>query len=146
MANIHKYEENVRVRYGGLSTALGGETDDQLATNEYVNMANYDLVVVNAVASGVASDSVITLKMYEATATNGAGSASLTHSLASDTFTATATNDLGSLTVQVRGEELSSGFQYVGAIISTSNASGTEKVGMIINQMRARYKQATLPA
>lgn len=148
MANIHKFTDNIRSVYGAFSSALGGESgpDDTITTDTFVNMENYDLVVFQAHGSGVASDDVLTLKAYEATATDGTGSQSLTHSLASDTFTATATSETDVLVAQVRGEDLSSGYQYVGAKLSTSNATGTEKVGIIVNQMRARYKQSSLPS
>lgn len=146
MGNVHKFIEHVRTRFGAVSTSLGGETSDIIETAEYVNMENYDLVVFQAVASGVASSKVLTLLAYEATATDGSGSQSLTHSMASDTFTSTATNHTDVLVAQVRGEELSSGFQYVGATLATNQTDGTEKVGIVINQMRARYKQGTLPA
>ena len=113
MANIHKFEENVRVTYGGVTAAIGGETTvaDTLITPLFVNMKNYDLVVIQAAVTHASSGKIITLKAYEATATNGAGSQSLTHALSSDTFTATATTSTDKLVVQVRGEELSSGFQ-----------------------------------
>lgn len=146
MANVHKFTENIRSQFGGHSSALGGETSDVLMTPEFVDMANYDLVAFQCGASGVASDSVITLLAYEGTTSAGAGSASLTHTLATDTFTSTNTTDTDVLVVQVRGEDLSSGFQFVGARASTGNASGTEKVAIVINQLRGRYKQATLPA
>lgn len=145
MANIHAFAQNVRSRYGGFSSALGGETSDVITSAEFVNMANYDLVVFQAHASGVASDSALTLLAYEATATDGSGSASLTHGSATDTFTSTNTTDTDVLVVQVRGADLSSGYQYAGAKLTTDNGSGTEKVGMIINQMRGRYKQASMP-
>ena len=146
MGNVHKETEHVRSRFGAFSSALGAETSDVITTAEYVNMANYDLVVFKAIASGVASSKILTLLAYEATATDGSGSASLTHDLASDTFTSTATNHTDVLVCQVRGEELSAGFQYVGAKLSTNQTDGTEKAGIIIEQQRARYKQATLPS
>lgn len=146
MGNVHKVTEHERSTYGGFSNALGGETSDTLTTPTFVSMANYDLVTIRAHASGVASDSVLTLKAWEATASGGGGSQTLTHSLSSDTFTSTNTTDTDVLEVQVRGEDLSAGFIYVGAKLVTSNASGTEKVGMIVTQLRARYKQASLPA
>lgn len=146
MSNIHKFVEHVRTRFGAISSALGGESSDVIATVEFVSMENYDLVVFKAVASEVGSGKVLTLKAWEATATAGTGSQTLAHAMSSDTFTATATNDVDVLVVQVRGEELSSGFQYVGAKLTTDNASGTEMVAIIIEQQRGRYKQATLPA
>jgi len=146
MANIHKFTENVRSRYGAFSSALGGEGSDIVVSAEFVNMANYDLVVGVAHASGVASDAVITLAMWQATATDGSGSKTVTG--ATDTFTSTATSDTDVLVAQVRGEDLDvdSGFQYAGFKLSTGDGSGTEKVGGVLLQLRARYKQATLPA
>jgi len=148
MANIHKFTENVRSRYGAFSSALGGEATpaDTVVSAEYVNMANYDLVVGLAHASGVASDAVLTLAMWQATATDGSGSKTVTG--ASDTFTSTATSDTDVLVAQVRGEQLDvdSGFQYVGFKLATDAASGTEKVGGVLLQLRPRYSQASMPA
>ena len=146
MGNIHKFTENVRSRYGGFSNAFGGETNDLITSAEFVNMENYDLVAAVAHASGLASDSVITLAMWQATASGGGGSKTV--SGASDTFTSTNTTDTDVLVAQVRGEDLdvANSFLFVGAKLATDNASGTEKVGMILHQMRARNKQATLPA
>jgi len=146
MANIHKFIENVRSRYGAFSSALGGEGSDLVTSAEFVNMANYDLVVGVAHASGVASDAVLTLAMWQATASDGSGSKTVTG--ASDTFTSTATSDTDVLVAQVRGEDLDvdSSFQYVGFKLATDAESGTEKVGGVLLQLRARYKQATLPA
>ncbi len=146
MGNVHTFTSHVRPRFGCVSATLGGESSDTKTTAEFVDMKNYDLVVVQGVASGLASGSTITLRLWEATATDGSGSQSMTHTSASDTFLSTNTTDTDILVCQVRGEDLSSGFRYVGAKISTNNASGTEPVGVIINQMRSRYKQATLPA
>lgn len=139
---MHKMSENFKPTYGGYSSALGGETSDLLATPTFVDMALYDLVSIYCVASGVASDSVLTLKAYEATDSNGSGSATVAG--ATDTFTSTNTTDVDVLQVQVRAADLSSGFQYVGAKISTSNGSGTEQVAMVILQGKPRYGQATL--
>jgi len=148
MGNIHTFTSHVRPRFGCVSAALGSETSiaDTKETAEYVDMRNYDLVVFQGIASAVKSGSTVTLKIYEATSTAGAGSQSMTHASASDTMLSTNATDTDILVCQVRGEDLSSGYRYVGAQISTNDATGTEKVGVVINQMRARYKQATLPA
>ncbi|GAG83180.1 unnamed protein product, partial [marine sediment metagenome] len=68
MANIHRFTENVRSRYGAFSSALGLESTiaDTVESAEYVDMANYDLVVGVAHASGVASGATVTLTMYQA--------------------------------------------------------------------------------
>jgi len=145
MANIHKESQVVRSTYGGISTALGGESNDRI-TSSWLDMANYDLVVAKCVASDLASDSVITLAIWQATDTSGGGSKTV--SGASDTFTSTNTTDTDILTCQVRGQELdvASGFRYVAGRVSTDDASGTEVVGLVMEQMRGRYKQATLPS
>lgn len=148
MGNIHKFTENIRSRYGAFSSALGAEStpDDTVISAEYVNMANYDMVVGVAHASGVSSGQKVTLAMFQAT-TSGAG-ASKTVGGASDIFTSTNVTDTDVLVAQVRGEDLDvdSAFQYVGFKITTDDTGGTEKVGGVLLQMRARYKQATLPA
>jgi len=144
MGNVHKYSEHYRTTYGGFSSALGGETSDQLASAAYVGAENYDVVIVQALYSGIASGSVVTLKAYQATSTAGASSKTVTS--ASTSVTSTATTDTGVLTVQVRGAELdmASGFKYVGGILSTNNTSGTEKVSLWHVQGRARYPQASM--
>lgn len=106
-------------------------------------MRYYDVVVAYAHASGVASDSVLTLQLWEGTSTAGAGSQTISGN--SDTFTSTNTTDTDILQAEARGEELSDNYGYVGARLSTDNASGTEKVGLILVQGRARYGQNVLP-
>lgn len=146
MGNVHTFTSHVRPRFGLVSAALGSESSDVKETAEYVDMKNYDLVVFQGIASAVKSGSTVTLLIYQATSTAGAASVSMTHALATDTFLSTHATATDILTCQVRGEDLSSGYRYVGAQISTNDSTGTEKVGVVINQMRARYKQATLPS
>jgi len=135
--------ENYRPSYGAFSSALGAETSDKIETAAFANMENYDVVWALAHASGVASDSVITLTILEATSAAGAGSATTSQT---DTFTSTNTTDTDLLQAEIRGEQLSSGFSFAGARLETDNASGTEKVGVILVQGRARYGQSSLPA
>ena len=142
---MHKFKENYKPTFGDLSTALGGETSDVITTATFVDMRYYDAAVAYGLGSNVASDSVLTLILYEATATDGSGSASLTHTGASDTFTSTNTTDTDVLQAEARGEQLSSGFRYLGAKLSTDNGSGAEVVSLMMLQGRARYAQATLP-
>jgi len=139
---MHKFLENYKPSYGAFSSALGAETSDKVEPATFVDMENYDVVVAYAQASGVASGSVITLTILEATASGGGGSATTTKT---DTFTSTATSDIDVLQAEIRAEELSSGYKYVGFRIATSNGSGTEQVSGIMVQGRARYGQATLP-
>jgi len=142
---MHKALENLKPSYGGFSSALGGETTiaDTIQSATYVDMRYYDLAVAYGQASGVAAGSVITLQLYEGTSTAGAGSATLSGK--TDTFTSTNTTDTDVLQAEVRGQELSAGYRYVGARLSTSNASGTEKVSLILLQGRPRFAQNTLP-
>ena len=145
MSNVHVFNQHYKSEYGDLTTALGGETSDVITTPTFKDMANYDLVRGVGIVSNVVSTHVITLLMYEATATTGAGSQSLTHTLATDTYTSTQATDVDILEVQTRGEDLSSGYQYVGAKLSTDDADGTEVAAIFLVSGRARYKQATLP-
>ena len=131
-----------------MTTALGGESGDVITTPTFVDMKNYDLVVGVGQVSNVVSTHVITLKAYEATSTAGAGSTSMTHSLASDTYTSTQATDLDVLIAQVRGEDLNtatSSFHYVGFKLSTNDGDGTEAASVHMICGRARYKQASLP-
>ena len=145
MGNVHVFKQHYRSQYGDMTTALGGETSDVITTPVFVNGANYDLTRAVAQVSNVVSTHVITLLMYEATATDGSGSASLTHAGATDTYTSTQVTDVDVLEAQTRGEDLSSGYQYVGAKLSTDDADGNEVGSVFLVQGRARYKQDTMP-
>ena len=146
MANIHKFTENVRSRFGAISTDLGAETLNTIGSAEFVNMANYDLVVGIAQAVGIAAGSIITLAMWQATASDGSDSKTVTG--ASDTFTSSNVTDTDVLVAQVRGEDLDveSNFQYVGFKISSDEEAGIQEVAGVLLQMRPRFAQATMPA
>lgn len=141
---MHKLSENLRYTYGDQSTALGGESSDKIESGTFVNMENYHIGEVVAEVTNVASDSVVTLYLLEATASGGGGSATISGK--SDTFTSTATSDTDVLRVEARSEELSDSFAFIGGRLSTDNASGTEVVAMWHVQAAPRYGQATLPA
>jgi hypothetical protein len=106
-------------------------------------MENYHNIVAYAVASGVASGSALTLTLLEGTTSAGAGSQTTSHT---DTFTSTNTTDTDVLQAEIKGDELSSGYTHVGARLETDNASGTEKVAVLLLAGSSRYGQATLPA
>ena len=141
MGNIHKFTDNIRSRFGKIGTDIG---DTDLVSAEYVDMKNYDLVVGVGIASDVATGSTVTLTMYQATDTAGAASAAVS----STVVTSTASAHQIILVAQVRGEDLSttSAFHYVGWIMDSTDSSNSTKGSGILHQMRARYKQATLPA
>jgi hypothetical protein len=141
MSNIHKFTENIKTTYGKASTALGSETSDLITSAAFVDMENYDLAVAVVHVTNVASGKIVTLRLYEATASGGTGSASLA---ISDTFTASATSDTDVLVAQVRAAQLSSGYQYVGWKASTDDTTGAEIVGGVTLQLRASYPQASL--
>jgi len=130
-----------------MSSELGAETSiaDAIQTPTFANMANYDLVRGVAQVSNVMSGQVITLQMYEASDSTGGGSQTI--SGASDTYTSAATATLDVLEAQVRGEALTiaSGYQYVGARVTTNDTDGSEVASVVLVQGRARYKQATMP-
>ena len=139
---MHKFVENIKSSYGQASTALGSETSDKIAVTAFLDMSKYDLYTAVAHVVNSATSVVTTLTIYEATAAAGTGSQSLA---ITDTFTAVATSDTDVLVAQVRAEQLSAGYQYAGAVLSSSSSSGAEICGIIQFQSRARYAQATLP-
>ena len=141
---MHKMSNNLRFTYGKQSTSLGGESSDKIESGTFVNMENYHNVEVVANVTGVASGSVVTLYLLEATASAGTGSATI--SGFSDTFTSTATSDTDVLRVEARAEQLSTGYTFVGGRLSTNSSSGTEPCDMFHVQANPRYGQATLPA
>lgn len=139
---MHKLKENLFFKFGEITSALGGETSDTLTSATFVNMENYDVIGAFGIASEVASGSTITLTLYEATATDGSGSSSI--SGATDTFTSTNVTDLGEVFAEVRAGDLTAGYQYVGAKLVTDNGSGTEEAALFLIAGRPRYGQATL--
>ena len=142
MGNIHTFDQHIRTRFGVIDASIDAAT---LETAEYVDMRNYDLVAFHCFASNVTSASYLTLKIWQATSTTGAASVSMTHASASVVSTATHATALHAMTVQVRGEDLSAGYRYVGAQVA-ANASVAALVCIGIQQARARYKSASLPA
>ena len=146
MGNVHIYKQHFSSQSGDMSAALGAETSDKITTPVFVYMKNYDLVRAVGQVSNVVSTHAISLKMYEATTTAGAGSQSLTHAQASDTYTSAASTTLDILEAQTRGEDLTSGYGYVGAILSTNDGDGTEVASLHLECGRARYKQSTMPS
>lgn len=145
MGNVHKFLEHYRVPSGAMSGELGAETTiaDAIQTPNFQNMANYDLVGGIGHVSNVVSGQVITLQLYEATDATGGGAQTLAG--ATDVYTSAATASLDLLFAQVRGEELSAGFQYVGARLTTNDTDGSEIASVHTIAGRARYKQATMP-
>ena len=143
MGNVHKFTQHYKTIAGDMSSELGAETSDYIATPTYLNMANYDLAVGIGEVSNVVSGQVVTLQLYEATDSTGGGATAITG--ATDTYTsaAQATKDL--LIAQARGEDLSAGYQYVGARVTTGDADGSEIASVCMLGGRARYKQATMP-
>ena len=139
---MHKFLENLKPTYGVFSSALGGESSDKVESALFVDMKNYNNVVLYGMASEVASDAVISLIALEATDTDGGGSATTSKT---DVFTATATDHTDVLQVEIKAEELSAGYRFVGIRMTTGDASGTETVSGIIVQGAPRYAQASLP-
>lgn len=144
MGNVHIFKQHFRSSYGDMSTALGGEGSQTLTTPIFASMKNYDLIRGVAQVSNLASGSAVTLTMWEATATDGSGSQVLTHAQVSAVYTSTQATDIDVLEAQVRGEDLSAGFLYVGAKLVTDDGGGTEVASVFLVQGRARYKQSAM--
>ena len=140
---MHKFSENFLPGYGAQSTALGGETSDTITSAAFINMQNYHNIVVYGIASGVASDAVLTLTLWEATASAGTGSQTTTHT---DTFTSTNTTDTDVLQAEIKADELSSGFTHIGAKLVSNDGSCTGIVGLLHVAGSPRYARNSLPA
>jgi len=139
---MHKFLENLKPTYGVYSSQLGVETNDKVESSLFVDMKNYNNVVLYGMASGASSGQIISLIALEATDTAGSGSATTSKT---DTFLATATNHTDVLQVEIKAEELTANYHFVGIRMTTDDGSGTEKVSGIIVQGAPRYAQATLP-
>lgn len=138
---MHKFTENIKTSYGKASTALGSESSDIISVAAFKDMAEYDLYTAVAHVIGIASGKIVTLRLWEATAAGGTGSQSLA---ITDTFTAEATSDTDTLVCQVRAADLSTGYQFVGAKLSTNDTTGAEICGILQFQLKPRYGEATL--
>jgi hypothetical protein len=144
MGNVHKFTQHYRQIAGDMSVQLGAETSDYIQTPTFANMENYDLIIGVGQVSNCSSGSAVTLQMYEATDATGGGAQAVTG--ATDVYTSAALAACDVLIAQVRGEDLSAGYQYVGARLTAGQADGTEIASVWLLEGRARYKQATLPA
>ncbi len=129
--------------YAAATAALGGETDDILKTAFY-NMKNYDAILCLAIASNVVNTHILTLKAYQATDTDGGGSATITGQ--STTYTSSQATDVIQELIEVDADMLTDGYDYVGFEASTDDADGTEGVGLAVIPTFARFRQATTPA
>jgi hypothetical protein len=122
---MHKFIENIKTSYGKASTSLASESSDIITVAAFVDMENYDLYAAIAHVTNVASGETLTLRLWEATAL--------------------ATSDTDILVIQARAADLTAGYQFVGAKLSSSDtADGAEIVGIVQCQLRPRYSQATL--
>jgi len=147
MGNVHTFTQHYRQIAGDMSVQLGVETSpaiDCIQTPTFANMANYDLIVGVGQVSNCSSGSIVTLQMYQATDATGGGSAVVTG--ATDVYTSAGLATCDVLVAQVRGEDLTAGYQYVGARLTAGQTNGTEIASVSLHEGRARYKQATLPA
>lgn len=141
---MNRIIEQTRPSYGVFSSALGGETSDYVQSAVFVDMKNWNRAVGIAQAYNVVPGQVLTLQLYEATATGGGGSATI--SGATDTATATASTQRIVLKAEVSAAELTSGYQYVGMRVTTDDTDGTEQIGGVVLQAEGRYNEATPPA
>jgi len=124
--------------------ALGGETSDIIQTPLFVNTKLYNKVVALACGMSVVSTQVLRLRILQATATDGTGSTTISGK--STTYTSTATADEFVIAVEIDAEELSAGYQYVGADLYSDDADGSEAAVVILLPMEPRYGQASLIA
>jgi len=134
MANIHQFDENVR-----RDKAMAMETlSDSSNTPEYFSMASYDLAVFLIETGTLTAAAAITATIWESDGT--------TPQATSVSQAGYQTDDDG-FVLQIRGEELSvnSGYSLVGILV-TETVDQNAVVEVILLRMRARFKQATMPA
>lgn len=129
--------------YAAVTEALGGETSDIMKTAFY-NMKNYDAILGIAIALTVVATHILTLKMYQASDSDGAGSATIPG--ASTTYTSSQVTDAVQFILEVDAEQLTDGLDYVGLEVSTDDADGSETVALVVVPTYGRYRQATPPA
>lgn len=139
---MHKFKENFKLSYGTSNTELGAASGDSVNPAAFVDMAKYGHAWIIGHVVGCTTDSVVSLIALEATAVGGGGSATLSGK--TDTFTSTHATHTGVLQVEVDSSELTSGYQWVGYRLITTDTGGNEITGAVIIQGDPRYAQATL--
>ena len=128
--------------YADATAALGGESSD-IMKSAFYDLENYDAIIGLCVASNAASGVTLTMKMWQATDTDGSGSATI--SGASTTYISTQATDVISYAIEVDADMLTDGYDYVALEASTSGASGTEAATVVVIPSYGRYRQATTP-
>lgn len=136
MANIHDPTENIKVDAAMVQATLSNSANTPI----YFSLANYDLawfLIFTGARTGAAS---LTCQMRQRI-----GAAGTQANLGSSVAVTTA--DIVTSTLYARGEDLTVNSLYdrVGILI-TETATANFVVGAILLRLRARYKQATLPA
>jgi len=126
--------------YAAVTEALGGETSDIMKTAFY-DMENYDAIVGVCIGKTVVDTHIITLKMWQATDTDGGGSATITGASAS--YTSSQVTDAFCFALEVDANMLTDGYDYVALEASTDDADGSEAISLAVIPSSARYPQAT---
>jgi hypothetical protein len=135
MGNIHTFSDHIKSDVAMNQATLSNSAN----TPTYFSLANYDLAVFLVFTGARTSVASLTCQCRERIGASG------TQGNVGSASTVTTANSVTVL--QVRGEDLTvnSGYDRVGILI-TETATQSFVVGAICLRMRARYKQATLPA
>jgi len=135
MANVHTFEYNIKHDVAMAYATLNNSAN----TPTYYSMANYDLAVFVVFTGTLTGAASLTAQMRQRI-----GAAGTEANLGT---AATIVTDDATTVLQARGEELTvnSGYTHVG-ILLTETATANAIVGAVLLRLRARYKQATLPA
>jgi hypothetical protein len=126
--------------YANTTEALGGETSDTMVTAFY-DMENYDAMLGICIAQTVVATHILTFQMYEATDTDGGGSATIAG--ASLVYTSSQVTDVYAGIIEVDADQLTDGSDFVGLRVTTDDADGSEAVAIEVIPSSARYPQAT---
>ncbi len=137
-----KVLEEIKVATGDVSGDLGAESSpaDSIATVAYLKLDKFGKYVAMGCVQGCASDSIITLTIYQATAAAGTNSKTITTTI-TDTATSTHLTELLTVTAEVDASELdhASSFYWAGARVTTNAGAGTEIAGLISFRTDGRF-------
>lgn len=136
MGNIHDPRESIKSDVAMNQATLNNSAN----TPTYFSMANYDLAWFVIFTGANAGGASLTCQMRERIGAAGAVGNLKTAA------TVTSANALD-VSQYARGSELTvnSGYTHIGILVTETNTVNFI-VGVILLRLRARYKQATLPA
>jgi len=139
---MHTFFENVKVIEHGMdaatSTVMGHDDNAVSCRTGWVDMAKYDKAIGIGVAMCASITKAVTIQMWEASDATGGGSATLAGK--TDSATAATASNVVRVGAEVDGEELSAGFRYVAAELTSAASLGSDsRLAVVIARANPRY-------